>query len=139
MVRLADSTLAFVFQVSVTGGPTGDITRISTGDWDNSIGINALQFQGSGDVMASGVDRNGLGTVGINFIDPLVTKGHTSWEVILLTDATQYTAGTIGLIDSGSNPSIPGFVAAVSTPEPATLSLLAIGLLGLGALRNKKR
>jgi len=135
--------LFFVFQVSVTGGPSGDVTRISTGDWDNSIGIVALQFQDGGTIPSNGVDRNGLGTVGINFDNPLVTKGKTSWEVVLYTNATTFTAGTIGLIDSGSNPSIPGYVATTATattnttPEPATLSLIAFGLLAVGTLRKR--
>jgi len=133
------SNLIFVFQVTVTGGTTGDITRISTGDWDNSIVIWALQYQDGGTVAATGVDRNGLGTVGINFMSPLVTKGLSSWEVVLYTNATVVEPGTIGLIDSGSNPSIPGYVGGLTTPEPATMTMLGLGLLALGALRNKNR
>ena len=126
--------LFFVFQVHVTGGLNGDIERLSSGDWVNSISINAEQYTPSGDKNAVGVDRNGGGTVGITWT-PILTNGQTSSFVVLYTDAKSFIPGTIGLIDSGSSPSIPGFVA--SAPEPATLSLLGFGLIGLGALRKK--
>jgi len=127
--------LFFVFQIQVL---TGDIKNISTGDWDNSILINAHQAAAGGTRAAFGVDRNGVGTVGIDF-NPLVTPGVTSYAVILYTYAKNFIPGAIGLIDTGSNPSIPGFVAApAATPEPATLSLLGFGILGLGALRKKR-
>ncbi|HVZ19366.1 MAG TPA: PEP-CTERM sorting domain-containing protein [Terriglobales bacterium] len=125
--------LSFVFQILVL---TGDIKTISIGDWDNSIFIDAHMTPNTGTLAPQGVDRNGFGTVGINF-NPLVTSGITSYAVILETQSTAFIDGGIGLIDTGSSPTIPGFVA-VATPEPATLSLLGFGLLGLGTLRKRR-
>ena len=130
--RDASGFLFFVFQIQVT---KGDIKTISSGDWDNAIAINVEETAAGGTVKPLGVDRNGYGTIGINFYNPLVLAGQKSYDVILYTDARLYIPGGIGLIDSGSSPTLPGFVAA--TPEPATLSLLSIGLIGIGTLRKR--
>ena len=114
--------LFFVFQIVVTGGTLGDIDRLTIGDWDNSVYIDATQYAPGADKKALGVDRNGLGTVGINWV-PLLTKGQTSAFVILYTHSTKFEAGTIGLIDTGSSPSLPGYVA-LPAPEPSALSFL---------------
>jgi len=127
--------LSFVFQIQVL---TGDIKTMSVGDWDNSIQIDAQMTANGGTLMPQGVDRNGFGTMGINF-NPLVVSGVTSYAVTFATNSTVLLPGGIGLIDTGSNPTMPGWVAGpVDTPEPATLSLLACGLLGLGALRKRR-
>jgi len=123
--------LFFVFQLKVT---TGDIKTISSGDWSNGTMIDAEETKAGGSVKVTGVDRNGYGTIDLNFYLPLLLPSKESYAVILYTDSKGFVPGAIGLIDSGSSPSIPGFVAA---PEPAAFSLLGIGLIGTAALRKK--
>ncbi len=128
------SFLSFVFQIQVL---TGDIKALSIGDWDDSILINAHMSADGGTLMPQGVDRNELGTMGINF-NPLVTNGVTSYAVIFDTNSTVLLPGGIGLIDTGSNPTIDGWVAGPAVPEPATLTLLGFGLLSFGALKKRR-
>jgi len=130
--RDSSGFLFFVFQIQVT---KGDIKTISVGDWDNTIKIDAEQFSAGGTTKPTGVDRNGFGTVGINFYLPLVFQGKTSYDVILYTNAKGYMPGGIGLIDSGSSPTQPGFVAAA--PEPAAFSLLGFGVIAIGTFRKR--
>ena len=124
--------LFFVFQIQVT---KGDIKTISTGDWENSIKIDAEETKAGGTIKVTGVDRNGYGTIDFNFYNPLILAGKKSYDLILYTNAKLFTEGAIGLIDSGSSPSISAFVAA--TPEPGSLSLLAIGMVGSLVYRKR--
>jgi len=136
--------LVFVYIVSLDPAPpnpaNADVQKISTGDWDDSITVDAKQFDlFGGSVAASGINRLN-GVITMYFQNPLVKAGQTSYLALLYTNATEYTEDTIGVQD-GAGQTVNGFVplAPTTTPEPATLSLLGIGMLGMGALRKKLR
>jgi len=64
-----------------------------------------------------------------------IGNGDWSSSLLIFTNATTYKPGQVAIIDSGSA-DLVGY--APSVPEPATLSLLGIGLLGLFGFRKKE-
>jgi hypothetical protein len=63
----------------------------------------------------------------------ILIPGSYSDLLIIRTDATSYTTGTIGFTDGGNSTGLSGF-APGSNPEPASVVLLAGCLACLGAV-----
>ncbi len=141
--------LSFVYQFRVV---TGDVARLSGSSYagvltDVGINIPMAPFFTSGTAMPSTIDRSaGLGdVVGFNFIPPVTPDGgssDTSFELIIRTDAFTFVAGSIGVIDGGSE-TLSGFAPtpghAFQTPEPASIVLLGLGAAGICAYGWKRR
>lgn len=106
---------------TATTGPTGFISSI-TGNYTNSSAVMNTYFDssntpfGTGTLIASGLFNNQSSFV----ILPPITGTYSLTEILTVTAG----ANSLTSIDA----------AIIDAPEPGSLSLLAAGLLGLGAL-----
>lgn len=127
--------LTFVYQVYVSAG---DIQHVSGFDF-GGFSLDVEQYVDDGTNAATNADFN-FGVIEFNFLDGnALTPTDESYWLIVNTDATAYTAGTIGLIDGGGT-TLTGFAPSMTTPEPPSLCLFVTGLLGIAAgLRRRIR
>jgi hypothetical protein len=92
-------------------------------------------------------DRDDVGeVVGFNFPTPgfEVDPDETSLLLLIQTNATFYAPGFVSVINSGTTTELafqPSATAVPPTdvPEPASLRLLGVGLIGIGAAMWRKR
>ena len=102
-------------------------------------GVNNLQSGGLGvtiqEIVCSVMFVSGqcpTGDVLTNFTNPPTTSGSFAAQstIYILKDISQ----------NGANASISGFLNSVETvPEPATLSMMGLGLLGLGLIGRRRK
>jgi hypothetical protein len=153
VVRNGDGTLDFYYQVEnksvlnqvhrLTGS---DFSGFLTDVWFvlNGAAVPCAACPGGFFVNGSQdpltVDRDAFGeVVGFNFPTPgfEVDPGETSVVLLVRTNATVFEPGFVSVINSGTV-TRPAFQPGVA-PEPASLLLFGIGLLGTGAAMRRKR
>ena len=129
--------LDFVYQLTDSSSSTGAFDQVSVSDFGNTVTSTedfASGYGSVGTVAPSLIGGTG-GTVDFNFDSSgNVNPGQTTYDLVVLTDATNYASGSI-FIQDGGNTTVAGFA---STPEPGSVGLLLGGLLGLGLLVTRK-
>jgi hypothetical protein len=139
--------LDFIYQVTVA---TVDISKINMGNY-GSLTTNVATGTGAGCAACTGdaagnlapdvASNNGFGTItfGSTAFNTGTSKnlvaGQSSYLMYVLTNAPGSVAGYIGLIDSGSSPTLAGYAPS---PEPGSVGLLLGGLFGLGLFVTRR-
>jgi hypothetical protein len=146
--------LIFAYQVTDTGvvGPgTGiieDLTASNFSNYSTDVGYDSLTtatsvFAAGGSMpLTVGRSLSGPGAV-VTFDYPDadaspsdLVPGESSAVLIVETNATNYTTGLFSAID-GATATVDAFGPASSTPEPASMALIGLVLMGFGLLRKR--
>jgi len=134
--------MSFIYQVQITGGGHPAVVTLSGYDytgWQTDVQagceVGDALLPCAGSTMPVNVTRTADGSsVNFNFT-PELGAGMWSYSLIIATDATSIVPGSIGVQDGGGT-TANGYAPGV--PEPATLSLIGMGLLSLLGLRKKQ-
>ena len=148
VVKETGGTLDFYFQVSNNASSLDAIMRLTTGnytgfatdvDWTTNAAVGVASSIG---VRSTSATRTTTDTVGFNFVDGslggsgVLLPGTNSALLFIKTDATQFTAGSVSLINDATV-NIPAFAPVV--PEPGTWVLVAMGTGFAAFLRGRRQ
>jgi len=130
--------LDFIYQFSNNANSPDAILHLSATSFSGYF-TDADYLAGSGASHPGTVERdaaNGGDTIDFSFtVAQAVLPGSNSAELVVKTNATSFTNGTVSIQDGG-NVSINAPTPA-SVPEPATLSIAGFALCALGMRRRK--
>jgi hypothetical protein len=142
-------TLDFYYQVVNNANSATALARLTVfnfaGFTTNSAfrtdgaSLGTYFVNGTNPPVTSDSNANG-GVIGFSFYPPSgppaeIAPGQQSNVLLVSTNATKWTAGSASIIDGGSA-NVASFQPG-SVPEPGTLGLLGLGLVGLAGFRRR--
>ncbi len=132
----SDGNLIFAYQVFNGAGSDNGLSALTATSFAKFSTYVAYQSTGGG-ISPITFDRSsGTGsTVGFRFGFEAIPAGSNSDILWVKTNTAYYGAGETSIINGGAV-NVPTFGPTV--PEPATLSLLGLGILGLLGFRKRK-
>ena len=136
--------LDFIYQVTVATGVIGALTGFNFAGFTTNVGFGlpgqnqcGFSISCSGTVAPSSISSSADGSVITFNFNPNVS-GATTYALEIQTNASNFTSGSIGLIDGGGQ-TLNGLAPSGTVPEPATNSMLGAGLLSLFALAGWRK
>jgi len=146
----ATGHLDFLYQVKVKTGDIGAVVMLSyKGFAVDASAVDAALENTKGTAFSPTTPKGGLfgplpinrnadgSKVGFDFDGANFVSG-ASVVMIVRTDADAVTAGFVSVQDGGSE-NLMGFLAPASVPEPATMTLLGIGVAGMAGYGWRRR
>lgn len=129
--------LDFVTQINVTTGIIQDVTNYNFTDAGYSASYPDVGYNDAWSYFvgpfAAPIDVNASAdgsVIEFEFGAAGVKAGQASWVLTVETNATNWTTGSIGLIDGGGE-TLNGFAPAAAEPTSADLLLMVLGTAGL--------
>jgi hypothetical protein len=139
--RESGGTLDFYIQVQVTSG-SDFVQEVSTSNFasfvtDVGTASDVALLGTTGTQDPDYATRSSSGSViDWTFLTEAITAGVTSETLVISTNATSFTSGTVSLQDGGTV-NLAGFAPSSAVPEPATMLLVGGALCGAALIRRR--